>query len=77
MAGPIRRSRSAASRRFSRPSDSDRSGASYGIPDFAADVVSFLDAIAIERATLVGHSFGSFVARRVAISHPERVKGWC
>jgi pimeloyl-ACP methyl ester carboxylesterase len=54
--------------------DSDRSETSYGIPDFAADVVSFLDAVSIGRATLVGHSFGSFVARRVAISHPERVK---
>jgi non-heme chloroperoxidase len=55
--------------------DSDRSETSYGIADFTGDVVSFLDAVSIGRATLVGHSFGSFVARRVAISHPERVKG--
>jgi pimeloyl-ACP methyl ester carboxylesterase len=27
----------------------------------------------LERATLVGHSFGSFVARRVAIAYPNRV----
>jgi non-heme chloroperoxidase len=54
--------------------DSDRSAADYGLAAFAADVVSFLDAASIGRATLVGHSFGSFVARRVAISHPGRVK---
>ena len=54
--------------------DSDRSATDYGLAAFAADVVSFLDAASIGRATLVGHSFGSFVARRVAISHPERVK---
>jgi pimeloyl-ACP methyl ester carboxylesterase len=39
----------------------------------AADVVALLDALDIERAALVGHSFGSFVARWVAIAHPERV----
>jgi pimeloyl-ACP methyl ester carboxylesterase len=53
---------------------SDRSATDYGHSAFAADVVSFLDAASIGRATLVGHSFGSFVARRVALSHPERVK---
>src|SRR5690606_32602194 len=35
--------------------------------------VAFLDAVGIDRATFVGHSFGSFVARRVAIAEPERV----
>ncbi|MGH7267451.1 MAG: alpha/beta fold hydrolase [Candidatus Rokuibacteriota bacterium] len=53
--------------------DSDRPESGYGIHDLAADVVAFLDALAIERATLVGHSFGSFVARRVAIAQRERV----
>jgi pimeloyl-ACP methyl ester carboxylesterase len=54
--------------------ESDRSATDYGLAAFAADVVSFLDAASIGRATLVGHSFGSFVARRVAISHPGRVR---
>jgi pimeloyl-ACP methyl ester carboxylesterase len=54
--------------------DSDHSATDHGLTAFAADVVSFLDAASIGRATLVGHSFGSFVARRVAIEHPERVK---
>ena len=53
--------------------DSDRPASGYGIPDLAADAVAFLDALAVGRATLVGHSFGSFVARHVAIEWPERV----
>ena len=39
----------------------------------ATDAVAFLDAVGVERATVVGHSFGSFVARRVAVAHPERL----
>ena len=53
--------------------DSDRPASGYSIHDFAADVVAFLDAASIERATIVGHSFGTFVSRAVAIAHPERV----
>lgn len=53
--------------------ESDRPGGEYAIDDFAADAVAFLDAVSIERATLVGHSFGSFVARQVAITNPDRV----
>jgi pimeloyl-ACP methyl ester carboxylesterase len=39
----------------------------------ADDAITFLDALDIPRATLVGHSFGSFVARRAAIASPDRV----
>ena len=53
--------------------DSDRPESGYAVPDMAADVVQFLDALEVDRATLVGHSFGSFVARQVAIAHPRRV----
>jgi non-heme chloroperoxidase len=53
--------------------DSERSVRGHEIHDMAEDVVSFLDATSIERATIVGHSFGSFVARCVAAGHPERV----
>jgi pimeloyl-ACP methyl ester carboxylesterase len=45
----------------------------YGVDDLAADLVVFLDAVDIRRASLVGHSLGSFIARRVAESRPERV----
>ncbi|RPI52497.1 MAG: alpha/beta hydrolase [Acidobacteria bacterium] len=53
--------------------DSERPDHGYEIRDFAADVAAFLDAVSVERATVVGHSFGSFVARQVAIAYPERV----
>jgi pimeloyl-ACP methyl ester carboxylesterase len=53
--------------------DSERPESGYRIPDLAGDVLSFLDALKIDRATVVGHSFGSFVARHLAMAHPERV----
>lgn len=39
----------------------------------AADVVAVLDALGIDRAVVVGHSFGGVVALRVAAEHPARV----
>jgi non-heme chloroperoxidase len=53
--------------------DSERSASGYAPDDFAADVVAFLDAVGAARATLVGHSMGSLIVRRVAETHPERV----
>jgi non-heme chloroperoxidase len=53
--------------------DSERPAAGYSIDRFAADAVAFLDAVGVGRATLVGHSMGSFIARRVAEARPERV----
>ena len=35
--------------------------------------MAFLDAVGVGRATLVGHSMGSFIARRAAETRPERV----
>lgn len=53
--------------------DSGRPG-SYTGDDFAADVDAFMEALNIRRATIVGHSMGSFVAQTVAIRYPQRVK---
>ena len=53
--------------------DSQRPTCCYGIGDLAADVIAFLDALGIARASLVGHSLGTFIARRAAETHPERV----
>jgi pimeloyl-ACP methyl ester carboxylesterase len=39
----------------------------------SADVAAFLDAVGVERATIVGHSMGAGVAQRVAIDHVHRV----
>jgi pimeloyl-ACP methyl ester carboxylesterase len=53
--------------------DSERPAAGYAMEDFARDAVGFLDAMKVARATVVGHSMGSFVAQRLAIDHPDRV----
>jgi non-heme chloroperoxidase len=53
--------------------DSDRPADGYAMDDFAGDVLGLMDILGIARATLVGHSMGSFVARRVAERAPERV----
>jgi pimeloyl-ACP methyl ester carboxylesterase len=45
----------------------------YTMPELAYDAVTFLDAMKIERAAVVGHSLGSFVAQVLAARHPERV----
>jgi pimeloyl-ACP methyl ester carboxylesterase len=55
--------------------DSSRPEAGYSQSDYAADVVAFLEAKGIERAVLVGHSMGSFIAQQVALEHPGRVEG--
>ena len=53
--------------------DSERPAAGYDVADFAGDVIGLLDALAIDRAVVVGHSFGSFVARKVLERAPDRV----
>lgn len=53
--------------------DSDRPATGYAMADLAADVVAFMDVKGIERATIVGHSMGSFVAQQVVAAAPERV----
>ena len=53
--------------------DSDRPQSGYAIPELAADAIALLDVLGIERASLVGHSFGSFVARQAAQAYPARV----
>jgi pimeloyl-ACP methyl ester carboxylesterase len=41
--------------------------------DLAADVLAFMDAKGIARATLVGHALGAGAARNMALNHPDRV----
>jgi pimeloyl-ACP methyl ester carboxylesterase len=41
--------------------------------DFARDIVAFMDARHIARATMVGHSMGTLVAQELGLSFPQRV----
>ena len=54
--------------------DSERPAGGYTFPGFVADVIAFMDAKGIKRATLVGHSMGSIIAQGVALGAPERVE---
>jgi pimeloyl-ACP methyl ester carboxylesterase len=53
--------------------DSDRPTTGYSTNALAGDLLELMDALRIDRATVVGHSMGSFVARRVAERAPERI----
>jgi non-heme chloroperoxidase len=53
--------------------NSDRPASGYHTRDLAADVIAFMDAQKIVRATIIGHSMGSFVAQQVALAAPQRV----
>ena len=44
-----------------------------GVRDYAALMVQLLDALGLDRVTVVGHSFGGWVAQYLATEHPERV----
>ena len=52
--------------------DAIKPEAGYAMADFAADAAALLDALGIESAVIVGHSMGSAVAARFAITYPER-----
>jgi pimeloyl-ACP methyl ester carboxylesterase len=53
--------------------DSSKPACCYSHADFAADIVAFMDALGLCRASLVGHSMGSLIAHKVAVEAPERV----
>jgi lipase len=45
----------------------------YGMAAHVADMLAVLDDAGVERAVLVGHSMGAYVAASLAAQHPERV----
>ena len=53
-----------------RPSD-----VTYDLSTWTAHAIGVLDALGIERAHVVGNSFGGSLALSLAIDHPERVGG--
>lgn len=46
----------------------------YDMDTWVAQAVGMLDALGIERADLVGNSFGGGLALQVAIRHPQRIR---
>lgn len=53
--------------------DSDRPVSGYSMDAFASDLLALMDALRIDRATIVGHSMGTFIARRAAERAPQRI----
>jgi pimeloyl-ACP methyl ester carboxylesterase len=47
----------------------------YTVESHAADAVAVLDALGIEQAWAIGHSWGGFLALQLALLHPERLLG--
>jgi pimeloyl-ACP methyl ester carboxylesterase len=45
----------------------------YGLDTWADQVVGLMDTLGIDKAHLVGNSFGGSIALRIAAQHPERV----
>ena len=46
----------------------------YDLADLVADALAVLDATEIQRAHVVGHSMGGFIAQLLAVDHPDRVR---
>lgn len=45
----------------------------YGLAQHADDLIAVLDHLGLDRAPIVGHSMGAFVAAVAALRHPDRV----
>lgn len=52
---------------------SDKPDSGYSLDDHAADVLALLDHLGIERATILGHSFGGLLTIYLAAKYPQRV----
>jgi pimeloyl-ACP methyl ester carboxylesterase len=50
-------------------------GAPFSVETHVEDAVAVLDALAIERTLVVGHSWGGHLAMHLALAHPDRISG--
>jgi len=46
----------------------------YALDFYEQEIMELMENLKIEKAVVVGHDMGSFVAQRIAIDHPERVE---
>jgi pimeloyl-ACP methyl ester carboxylesterase len=51
----------------------DKPGTRISRHMLARDIINLMDALGIERANVIGHDWGGFIAFKVAIDYPERV----
>jgi lipase len=54
--------------------DSGKPESGYGLEAHAGDVIRVLDHLGLNRAVILGHSMGGFVALEAALSYPDRVR---
>ena len=54
--------------------DSGKPESGYGLEAHARDVIRVLDYSGLQRAVILGHSMGGFVALKTALSYPDRVR---
>jgi len=53
--------------------DSDKPPRQYQVQDYARSVVSFLDALGIDRTNVAGHHVGTYIAVELATEYPDRI----
>ena len=54
--------------------DAEKPATGYALPDLAAELASFLDALGLKRSVVVGASSGGYVAQRFALDYPDRTQ---
>ncbi len=54
--------------------DTPRGRRKISVPQLAADVGAFVDAMGLQRFKLMGHSMGGAVAQEFALTHPQRIE---
>ncbi|MEO1290531.1 MAG: alpha/beta fold hydrolase [Chloroflexota bacterium] len=54
---------------------SPRSSETISIENYAQDMIAFLDALALEKIILVGHSMGGGIAQQIALDYSQYLQG--
>jgi pimeloyl-ACP methyl ester carboxylesterase len=53
--------------------ESEQPESGYDLDTLASDIIAFMDALEIEKATLVGHSFAGMEMATLAVAYPDRL----